>query len=239
MRFISCVVLICFCLTGKIYAQQTVSYTEVPKPSVFITDTLKSFYIKKDQPFVFNANMNHREKGFGSKIGWGTLYASGYNTIILSGLVFAPESFSKWENKEEKFKFSSIMSQYKSAFTKPPVIDHDLWMTNYLGHPYQGAFYYNTVRCQGASVLQSSLFCIGHSLFWEYGWEAGIEQPSIQDMITTPLGGIIVGELAHVATISMSRNGFKWYEIVAVCAINPSYALNNGFRFNKPLKMKN
>ena len=85
------------------------------------------------------------------------------------------------------------MSQYKSAFTKPPVVDHDLWMTNYLGHPCQGAFYYNTVRRQEhrycTAVLHRPFIVLG---IWR---EAGIEQPSIQDMITTPLGGIIVGEL--------------------------------------------
>jgi hypothetical protein len=164
------------------------------------------------------------------------LYSAGYNAVILSGLVFAPESLSKWGNKKEKFSASSIFGQYKSSYTKPPVIDHDLFMTNYLGHPYQGGFYYNSVRSQGASMLQSSVFCLGRALIWEYGWEAGIEQPSIQDLITTPLCGILWGELSHVATISMSKHGFKWYEIAIICAINPAYAINNGFKFNKPIK---
>jgi len=159
----------------------------------------------------------------------------GYNITIGAFLAIAPESLSKW-SKKEKFQISSILHQYHESFTKPPVIDKDLLIVNYAGHPYQGGFYYNTVRSQGASVWQSSLFCLGQSFLWEYGWEAGLEQPSIQDLITSPLAGIIVGELSHVATIKMSKNGFRWYEVVLVCIINPAYAINNKFKFERPSK---
>jgi len=195
-------------------------------------DTLKSFLVKKNPPYLFKSEMGHQNKTLANKLLRSTSYSIIYNSVILSGLVFAPESFSKWENKEEKFKLSSILNQYKQAYTTPPVVDHDLWMTNYLGHPYQGGFYYNTLRCQGATVLQSSLFCIYRSLLWEYGWEACVEQPSVQDLFVTPIGGILVGEATHLATIEMSKNGFRWYEIVATCLLNPSYVVNNNFKFN-------
>lgn len=195
-------------------------------------DTLKSFLVKKNPPYLFKSEMGHRDKTLVNKLVRSTSYSIIYNSVILSGLVFAPESFSKWENKEEKFKLSSILNQYKQAYTTPPVIDHDLWMTNYLGHPYQGGFYYNTLRCQGATALQSSLFCLYRSLLWEYGWEACVEQPSLQDLFVTPIGGILVGEATHLATIEMSKNGFRWYEIVATCLLNPSYVVNNNFKFN-------
>jgi hypothetical protein len=222
-------------LKGQIPIENTISKSL--NSSITYSDTLKSFLVKKTPPYVFKANLNHHERSLGHKILMGNLYSMGYNTIILSGLIFAPESLSKWENKEEKFKFSTIMSQYKSAYTKPPVIDEDLWVTNYLGHPYQGAFYYNSFRSQGATMWQSALFSLGRSLLWEYVWEAGIEQPSIQDLIVTPVVGSLLGEFTHVATIAMSKHGFKWYEIAAVCVINPAYAVNNGFRFNKPVKV--
>lgn len=203
--------------------------------SIIYSDTLVSFLIKKNPPFLFNANLNNKEKPLGNKILKASYVCIGYDALFLGILINAPESISKWENKEEKFKFSSIMAQYKNSFTKPPVIDKDLFITNYIGHPYEGGFYYNTMRSQGATVLESSLFCLGQSLIWEYIWEAGIEQPSIQDLITTPLCGILVGELSHIATLSMSRNGFRWYEIATVCLINPAYAINNNFKFNKKL----
>ncbi|HNW50839.1 MAG TPA: DUF3943 domain-containing protein [Prolixibacteraceae bacterium] len=209
----------------------------IDNPTI-VPDTLKSFLVRNDPPFLFSANLNHRERTFGNKILRGSLYSIGYNTVILTALVFAPESLSKWENKEEKFSKSSILHQYKNAYTKPPVIDKDLWTTNYLGHPYQGAFYYNSVRSQGAKFWQASLFAWGQAVLWEYGWEAGIEQPSIQDLLTTPLCGILVGETFNLATLAMSRHGFTWYEIAAVCVINPAYAINNQFKFNKRILPK-
>jgi hypothetical protein len=167
----------------------------------------------------------------------GCLYATGYNVSILTYLIFSPTWLSRWDNTSGNFKLNEFFSQYKSSYTKPPVIDEDLFMTNYLGHPYQGGFYYNSVRSQGATIWQSALFSLSQSLIWEYGWEAGFEQPSIQDLIVTPVIGSIYGELTHVATIAMSKHGFKWYEIAAVCVFNPAYAINNGFRFNKPVKI--
>lgn len=82
-------------------------------------------------------------------------------------------------------------------------------------------------------MLQSSLFCLGQTLVWEYVWEAGIEQPSIQDLIITPLAGILVGEACHLATIKMSKHGFNTLEKITSCIINPSWVINNKFIFNK------
>jgi hypothetical protein len=198
--------------------------------STIQSDTLKSFIVKKDPPFLYSLNMNHKEKPLFNKIVRGNNYVMGYNAFIMTFLLIVPEAISKW-NKENDLNFPAIGHQYHDSYTTPPVIDHDMFITNYLGHPYQGGFYYNSVRSQGATVLQSSLFCWGQTLLWEYGWEAGLEQPSIQDLIVTPLAGILVGELSHVATIKMSKNGFTKWEKVAVCIINPSYALNNRFKF--------
>lgn len=201
-------------------------------------DTLKSIFIKKNPPFLFKANLNHHERTFGNKMLRGCLYSVGYDVTILTGLIFSPTWLSRWENEPSEYKIEDFVRQYKSSYTKPPVVDEDLFMTNYVGHPYQGAYYYNTVRSQGAKIWQSALFSLGQSLFWEYGLEAGFEQPSIQDLLVTPIGGIIVGELSHVATIAMSKHGYQWYEIATVCIINPAYAINNGFRFNKAIKPK-
>jgi hypothetical protein len=206
--------------------------------SVMPVDTLKSIFIKNNPPYLFQANLNHRERSLGNKLVRGNFYAMGYDAIAFTGLFFAPSYISKWENRKEKFKLSSIVEQYKIAYTKPPIIDNDLFFINFLGHPYQGGFYYNCMRSQGATMLQSSLFCLGQALLWEYVYEASAERPSVQDLITTPLVGILWGELSHIATIAMSKNGFKWYEITAVCIINPAYPVNNGLRFNKTKPVK-
>lgn len=201
--------------------------------SIITTDTLKSFLVKKDPPFIYSLYMDHKEKPILNKIGRGCFHAVVYNSSIMTGLVLSPTWLNQWDNLSTRLKFSSMRDQYKNSFTKPPVIDHDAFITNYIGHPYQGGFYYNCVRSQGATVLQSSLFCLSQTLLWEYIWEAGIEQPSIQDLITTPLGGVIVGELSHFATIKMGRHGFNTFEKVVTCIINPSWVINNKFVFNK------
>jgi len=211
-------------LSGKIFATSP--------------DTLKSLFVRKNPPYLFNANLNHQERSLGNKIGRGTLYVVGYNTTILTYLIFSPTWLSRWDNTSSNFKMKEFFNQYKSSYTKPPVFDEDLFVTNYLGHPYQGGFYYNSLRSQGATMWQSALFSLGQSLIWEYGWEAGFEQPSIQDLIVTPVVGSLYGELTHCATIAMSKHGFRWYEIAAVCVFNPAYAINNGFRFNKEVKRR-
>jgi hypothetical protein len=141
-----------------------------------------------------------------------------------------------WD-KEARLNFDGIAEQYKWTFSRSPVFDHDLFVVNYLGHPYQGGYYYNTLRSQGASAWHSALFCLAQSVLWEYVWEGSVEMPSIQDMIVTPVLGSLFGELAHVATVKMSRNGFTWYERIIVCFINPPYVMNNGFRFSLSSKI--
>ena len=178
--------------------------------------------------------LRNEQAGFGRKLlrGSGLVFAFEGASV---GLLFAlPESISKWDRNNIPYA-----ANMKNAFTRPPVIDKDKWYINYLGHPYQGAYTYNAMRSQGAKVWQSSLFCLGHTLLWEYVIEAGLEQPSVQDMVVTPAAGILLGELFHFATIKMSNNGFRWYEAVFVSVFNPMYAINNGFKSARPLKKVN
>jgi hypothetical protein len=76
-------------------------------------------------------------------------------------------------------------------------------------------------------------------LISKYVWEAGFEQPSIQDLMVTPIAGVLLGEAIHIATNVMSKNGFRWYEIVLVTGLNPAYAINNRFVFNREKQNKN
>ena len=122
----------------------------------------------------------------------------------------------------------------RRAYTAPPVFDHDKLYINYIGHPYQGTVFYNAVRSQNAKMWQSALFTLGQVYVWEYVIEAGLEQPSIQDLIVTPITGILLGEGIHRATVAMAKNGFTWYEATAVVIINTMFAINNGFRLAKP-----
>ncbi len=180
--------------------------------------------IYTDQP-----QLNHYDASLGNKILRGLGYSLGYNLTMGAFLLIAPDNITMWR-RDDKFKMPVILSQYQSSFTKPPVWDKDHWYINYIGHPYQGAYYYNNMRSQGATVLESALFCLGQSFLWEYVWEGGMEQPSIQDLIVTPVFGSLLGELSHRAALRMGKNGYRWYEKVIICVINPTYAINNGFK---------
>ena len=111
-----------------------------------------------------------------------------------------------------------------------PVNDEDSWGFNFVGHPIAGSLYYNSIRSQDATIFQSFAFSFAQSAFWEYVIEGSAEQPSLQDMIITPIFGTLLGEASHVATIKMRRNGFNWLEKITVIVLNPFYAVNNGFR---------
>jgi hypothetical protein len=98
-----------------------------------------------------------------------------------------------------------LLLHYKSAFTTLPVKDDDRWTINYLGHPYAGSYYYNSLRSQNATWLQSFAFATAQSFIWEYIIEATAEQPSIQDLIITPVVGSALGEPIHKATLAMRK----------------------------------
>lgn len=189
-------------------------------------DTLGCFLNTDDNALIYELDLARQDKKLTSKLFRANNLTLAYNVTMLGWLLVVPESISKWDI-EAKFNIPAIKKQYISSYTKPPIIDDDMLIVNYFGHPYQGAYYYNTMRSQGSTVLESTLFCFGQSLLWEYGYEAGMEQPSIQDLITTPVLGAISGELIHRATLKMGRGGYKWYEKVFVCIFNPSFALNN------------
>jgi len=171
--------------------------------------------------------LRNEQAQFGRKFLRGSLEVMSYNLLTTALLFALPQDVSNWYKKDRR----AVNMQYRRTFTHLPVYDADVWYINYLGHPYTGACYYNAVRSQGAKFWQAGLFSFGHSLVWEYVAEGGLEQPSIQDLIVTPVVGSILGELIHHSTMVMSRNGFKWYEKVFVCLFNPMFAVNNGFKY--------
>lgn len=171
--------------------------------------------------------LHNQKSRIGRKIGVAIGYSLAYEAAIYGLLYTLPEKVSKWDS-DTKLGFGS---NYRNIFTKPLALDGDEWYVNYVGHPYQGAFYYNTMRAQGATMWQSSLFAFAKTITWEFFLEGAIEQPSVQDLVVTPIAGTLLGELFHFATMRMSRNGFKWYEKAFVCVFNPAFAIHNGFKW--------
>jgi len=125
----------------------------------------------------------------------------------MMALIYAmPESVNNW-NKEE-LKNTPMWQRYKDNIKAGPVIDHDHWAINYVGHPLSGSAYYVWARNNGLDWKQSAGVSVFMStFFWEYGWEALGEVPSIQDLIFTPLIGSIMGEGAYHLKNKIMENG--------------------------------
>lgn len=143
-------------------------------------------------------------------------------------LLLLPSSVSQWPEHPLQDARKNIIR----AYTKPPVWDRDQWWVN-AGHPLAGTIYYNMVRSQGATPMQSFLFSTFQSLAWEYVVEAVAEQPSIQDLLSTSPIGSLIGEGTHLLTLRMARNGFNTFEKIAVVVLNPAYAINNGLKVKR------
>jgi len=140
----------------------------------------------------------------------------------------APSSFTG--TTKDGHQYEESWNEFKDAWTKPPVFDTDNPAVNYLGHPYFGALFYLSQRNYGESPLYSFLFSTFMSTAFEYFIESWSEQPSINDLIVTPVVGSILGEGIFRATQEMRKGGFTTTEKIVVTVINPMYVFQNGYR---------
>lgn len=125
-----------------------------------------------------------------------------YNTIAL-GTAFVgtllvleclPEDATSW-NRAELQDVPLFDRWYDHVVTKGVEWDHDKFYFNYILHPYAGATYFMAARSCGFNFWQSMLYCtLVSNVGWEYGIEAFMERPSIQDLIITPVVGSFIGE---------------------------------------------
>jgi len=119
-----------------------------------------------------------------------TAYFLGYQFTIIGALWIAPESISGWSD-QTKADFS--FQQYKDKVRKV-VWDKDQWWINYVLHPYWGGVYYVRAQERGFGPKGSFFYAATLSSLYEFGAEAFFENPSIQDLIVTPVAGYFVGK---------------------------------------------
>lgn len=84
-------------------------------------------------------------------------------------------------------------SYWKRNFREGWKWDHNHWAVNFYGHPYQGSRYYAAARAGGYGFFGSLLWASFGSAMWEMFAET--EYPSINDLITTSIGGAVFGEV--------------------------------------------
>lgn len=127
------------------------------------------------------------------------------NTAVLSGafvstlfvLEMLPEGATNW-NRASIQKDPFYTRWYNHVIKEGPEWDGDSPIFNYVLHPYAGAVYFMSARSTGFNFWQSMLYaaCIS-TIGWEFGIEACMERPSIQDIFVTPLVGSVIGELFY------------------------------------------
>jgi uncharacterized protein DUF3943 len=113
-----------------------------------------------------------------------------YQMATIAVLYVMPESVSSW-SEESKENYS--LSQWEDN-VRHPRWDEDDYFINYVLHPYWGATYYVRGRHRNLSRFQSFWYSVLLSTLYEYGAEAFFEQPSIQDLVVTPLGAVLIGD---------------------------------------------
>jgi hypothetical protein len=98
-------------------------------------------------------------------------------------------------------------AHYKEAFTKPPVFDADKgfmrWdgdplVVNVVGHGLFGSELYLRARQCRFGWAGSFAFTAATSALWEYAFEGNGVRPSAQDLVYTPIMGLLLGEARYV-----------------------------------------
>ena len=140
-----------------------------------------------------------------------------YNNSFLSSSPFSKITFKSMERNLKEFKWWW---------------DEDYMYTNTVEHPYHGAIYYLTARENGQGMGTSALFSVGGSLIWELFGEA--EKPSYNDMVTTPIGGVTLGEPLHRISNAIVDDRARGLERVGrevlAFVVNPMGGLNRLLR---------
>lgn len=141
------------------------------------------------------------------------------NTAVLSsafvGTLFVleclPEDATAW-NRADITSVPFYKRWFRNIFKRGPEWDHDLFVFNWLLHPYAGAAYFMCARTCGFNFWKSMLYsALISTVGWEFGIEACMERPSYQDIFVTPLVGSLMGEgFYRLKRLIVDRN----YEIL-------------------------
>lgn len=124
------------------------------------------------------------------------------NTALLSGafvgtllvLECLPEGATNW-NRDEIQSVPLYTRWYNHVIRDGPEWDGDKIIFNYVLHPYAGAVYFMAARSCGFNYVQSLVYStLVSTIGWEFGIEAFMERPSIQDLFITPIVGSLIGE---------------------------------------------
>jgi len=169
-----------------------------------------------DQTYLKAHNINIYELPYswsGKCYDWKRLWI---NTATLTGafvgslavLECLPEDATSWNRAE--IQNVPLFKRWKdNVIIKGPCFDKDKWIFNYVLHPYAGAAYFMGARSCGFNFWQSLLYsALISTVGWEFGIEAFMEAPSIQDIFITPIVGSLIGEGFYKIKRKIVENGY-------------------------------
>ena len=159
-------------------------------------------------------------------IGRDTAFFMGYQVVFAGLLYLLPESVTTWTEDQKRATWKKWSDNVQN-----PVWDKDKWWINYLAHPYFGATYYIRARERGFGEFGSFWYSALLSALYEFGIEAFFEPPSYQDLIVTPVGGILVGKYIFepIRENIKAKARLKWYDHAALILTDPLGAVNSVF----------
>jgi len=161
-------------------------------------------------------------------------YLQIYAISAIGVISILPKSVSNWE-KDDDYNSRDLFKKHADNVAAGPVWDNDNLSINWIGHGVSGAYYYVWGRQSGLNIPESFILTtIMSTFYWEYGWEAFAEKPSIQDIFITPIIGSILGEITNSAYNTILENngliyGSKTLGTVSRYLINPIGELNKSF----------
>ena len=150
--------------------------------------------------------------------------------VEVIGLNFGVWAYNRYLSREgwSDISFESIKNNFRTGFEW----DVDGYLMNQFMHPYHGANYYSSARSNGLDFWESAPYAFFGSLIWEYFME--IESPSYNDIVNTPVTGIIFGEISFRVSnliLDESANGFeRIIREFSAALVNPMQGFNRLIR---------
>lgn len=109
--------------------------------------------------------------------------------------------------------------------------DDDGFAINQIGHPLQGAAYYSIARANGHGYLGGLALATWGSVEWEY--LGATSPPSLNDVVTTRLGGAMLGEttwrLAELLSTPADGREAGWLRRSGAFLLNPAHGIQTAF----------
>ena len=134
--------------------------------------------------------------------------------VAVAGMVTVNLLIGSWNRFVWKHEWAQVYwDDIKEPWNRNVEFDRDWYGTNFMLHPYQGGLYYMMARGSGLNRAESFVVSAAGSFMWEYFFET--HDPSINDMVYTPIGGFVTGEMLGRLSMEAQGMGMTWLSFAA------------------------